>query len=113
MKHKSTIRLEEVQAMIAIRRAFPNGDVPVPEVFGWKHHDEKIYIYQSLAPGISLKQTWPFLAEAEKVSICRELSKIVAALRLIKQDTPHSFIGTVTPSVRFYINYGSNLLMIM
>lgn len=112
VKHKSTIKLEEVQAMIAIRRAFPNGEVPVPEVFGWRQHNEKIYIYQSLSPGTSLKQAWPSLTKAEKVSICGELSKIVAALRLIKQNTPHYFIGTVTLPVRFYINHGANSLII-
>lgn len=99
VKHKSTIKLEEVQAMIAIRRAFPNGEVPVPEVFGWRHHNDKIYIYQSLASGTSLKQAWKSLTEYEKASICGELSRIVTALRRAKQDTPHSFVGRITSPV--------------
>jgi hypothetical protein len=107
VKHKSTIKLEEVQAMIAIRRAFPNGEVPVPEVFGWRQHNEKIYIYQSLAAGISLKQAWPSLTKAEKFFICGELSKVVEALRRLKQDTPHPFIGTATSSA-FHIHNGAN-----
>lgn len=32
----SYLRLEEVPTMYAMRQMFPDGEVPVPEVFGWR-----------------------------------------------------------------------------
>ena len=32
------LRLEEAQTLYAIRKAFPNAEIPVPEVFGWRTH---------------------------------------------------------------------------
>ena len=44
------LRLEEVQAMCAIRQVFPKGEVPVPEVFGWRHHGEQLFVYMPEIP---------------------------------------------------------------
>jgi hypothetical protein len=82
----SCVKLEEAQAMIAIRQLFPSGEVPVPEVFGWRWQDDTNHIYMSLVPGEMLGRAWPSLTEAEKVSIYGELSQIVTALRHVKQS---------------------------
>ncbi|ORY71312.1 uncharacterized protein BCR38DRAFT_416435 [Pseudomassariella vexata] len=39
----SYLRLEEAQTMRAVKRAFPNNEVPVPEVFGWSKYRDKCF----------------------------------------------------------------------
>lgn len=95
----SYLRLEEAQTMRAIRQAFPHHDVPVPEVFGWRKYGDQNFIYMSLVRGQTLREAWQSLTEADKESICGELSRIVAALRQITQDSPNRFIGTSPRSV--------------
>ncbi|KAI7775683.1 hypothetical protein LA080_006466 [Diaporthe eres] len=56
--HRQHGRLEEALKMRALRKAFPNGEIPVPEVFGWNTIGESEYIYMSLVPGI--KSAGPF-----------------------------------------------------
>lgn len=48
------LRLEEVQTMWAMRQVFPNGEIPVPEVFGWRTVDDRHFIYMSLICGSTL-----------------------------------------------------------
>ena len=91
--HPSSVRLEEAQAMIAVRRAFPNGEVPVAGVFGSRRKDGVNYIYMSLISGTTLGGVWPSLTDHEKESICGELSRIVAALRQVRQSKSGRFIG--------------------
>ena len=92
--HISCVKLEEAQTMIAIRRIFPNGEVPVPEVYGWKRYGDTLFIYMSLMTGKTLADIWPSLTKPEKVSICDELSQIIASLRRVSQGTSYPFIGT-------------------
>jgi aminoglycoside phosphotransferase len=89
----STLHLEEAQTMIALRKVFPNGEIPVPEVFGWKRLNSTNFIYMSAIPGKTLGQSWPSLTNNEKESICEKLADIVAALRRISQGTAGPFIG--------------------
>jgi aminoglycoside phosphotransferase (APT) family kinase protein len=86
-------RLEEAQTMRALKRAFPDGEVPVPEVFGWRKSDGRIFIYMSLIRGRTLREEWPSLTPEEKKSVCDELRQIVLALRRITQGSPDRFIG--------------------
>ena len=87
----SFVRLEEAQTMIAIRRIFPDGEVAVPEVSGWRRQGDTVYIYMSLVPGTTLGRAWPSLTKAEKEYICGELSRIVSASRRVKQSTSSRF----------------------
>ncbi|POR30952.1 Phosphotransferase enzyme family protein [Tolypocladium paradoxum] len=91
----SYLRLEEAQAMRAMRQIFPNNEVPVPEVFGWRKHGDQTFIYMSLIRGPTLREAWPSLTEADKKAICGELRCIVAALRQITQGSSNRFIGSI------------------
>lgn len=105
--HISCVKLEEAQAMIAIRQAFPkNGEVPVPEVFGWRRHSDTIYIYMSLVSGKTLGKAWPSLTKPEKVSICNKLSQIVKSLRHV--STTCRFIGMLNFGAIFISNYSAS-----
>ncbi|KAK9425948.1 putative Kinase-like domain-containing protein [Seiridium unicorne] len=90
------VKLEEAQTMRAVRHAFLNDEVPVPEVFGWRKYGEKNFIYVSLIHGDTLREAWPKLIEADKESICDGLAHIVSALRQVSQGSSDIFIGSVS-----------------
>lgn len=87
------LRLEEAQTMRAIRQAFPGGEVPVPEVFGWRKHEGQNFIYMSLVRGQTLREAWPDLTQASKESVCDELSGIVSFLQQLTHSLPNTLIG--------------------
>jgi hypothetical protein len=89
------LRLEEAQTIQAIRYIFPNNDVPIPEVFGWRKYEDQTFIYISLVRGQTLQEAWPCLTGADKKSICGELNHVVTTLRQITQGSSGRFIGTV------------------
>lgn len=67
-------------AMYAVRKAFPDAQVPVPELLGWKKAAGQNFIYMSRVPGMTIRETWPLLTTADKESICAQLRVILAAL---------------------------------
>lgn len=80
--------------MRALRQTFNHGEVPVPEVFGWRAEDGTNFIEMSLVPGERLGDAWPSLPAEEKESIiCDELGSIQAQLRRLRPDSPETFIG--------------------
>jgi hypothetical protein len=89
------VRLEEAQAMVAMRQAFPNNEVPVPEVFGWRKHGHLNFIYMSLIPGKTLSEVWPTCTEKDKQRICDELGQIIISLRRLIKDTSDPWIGII------------------
>lgn len=91
----SWVRLEEAQTMIAIRQTLTSDEIVVPEVFGWKIDRGENFIYMSLIHGVTLRDGWPLLTDADKASICDELSHSVEALRRLKSDSSDPFIGTL------------------
>ncbi|KAI0867233.1 kinase-like domain-containing protein [Hypoxylon argillaceum] len=90
------LRREEAQALRAIRQAFPDGEVPVPEVFGWKVCGHRMFLYMSLIVGKTLREAWPLLTKHDKIAISTELSHIVTALRRVSPDPSGPFIGSVS-----------------
>jgi hypothetical protein len=103
------VRLEEAQSMRAIRQAFPHNDVPVPEVFGWRKQERRTFIYMSLIGGPTLRQVWSSLTDADKESICCELSRIVTALRRVSQGSSDRFIGKSLRYLHSYAVWDSTL----
>lgn len=87
------VRLEEAQTMIAIKQAFANHEVPVPEVYGWKRYGDTTFIYMSLVPGETLREGWPSLTEDEKKTIRDDLKRVIGSLRRLRQDPAEQFIG--------------------
>ncbi|KAI5457659.1 kinase-like domain-containing protein [Mariannaea sp. PMI_226] len=105
INHTSHLRLEEAQTMRVIRQIFPNGEVPVPEVFGLRRHRNQNFVYMSLVHGKTLREAWPSLTKGDKELIGSELRQIIASLRLITQDCPNQ-IASVNNGVvqdRFFI----------
>ena len=93
------VRLEEAQTMRAIRQLFPENEVPVPELFGWRVDQGQNFLYMSLVQGSVLFDTWVSLIQAEKLSIRDHLGGIVAALRRIQQDPSDLFVDVSTTAL--------------
>ena len=86
LSSQSPVSLEEAQALRAIRRAFANEEIPVPEVFGWKRHGDQNFIYMSLIRGQTLREAWKALDTSDKKAICAQLKQIVTSLRSASHD---------------------------
>ncbi|CAK4034526.1 Hypothetical predicted protein [Lecanosticta acicola] len=91
----SEVRLEGAVAMQAVQQAFQTGDVPVPELFGWRVHEGLNFIYMSLVPGITLSQVWTDLDQAEKSSVASDLRQIVVKLRSVTRSSDQQLIGSI------------------
>ncbi|KAI0977354.1 kinase-like domain-containing protein [Xylaria arbuscula] len=90
------LRREEAQALRAIRQAFLDGEVPVPEVFGWRVYGDRTFLYMSIVVGKTLHEAWPLLTKDDKNAIATELGHIVTALRRVAPDPSGPFIGSVS-----------------
>lgn len=91
LAHK--VRVEEAQALQAVRRASPHNEVPVPELYGWKSSAGYNFIYMSLLPGQTLNSVWASLSTPERESIAEQLSRMVSKLRGLKQFPSKDCIG--------------------
>ncbi|PLN85985.1 phosphotransferase enzyme family protein [Aspergillus taichungensis] len=95
VKWGSSVEIFEAQCLYAIRR-FLEGDVPVPEVYGWRTDGDVKYVYMEYVKGTPLDQVWSTMRHADKVGICSELRTIFQRLRQIEQDPEDPFIGSIT-----------------
>lgn len=86
-------RLEEALTMQALRKTFPGGEVPVPEIFGCRTHNGTQFIYMSLVPGLSFSKAWDGLKAEDKVSICDQLGRIQSHLLSLGQGASERFVG--------------------
>ncbi|KAE8153130.1 phosphotransferase enzyme family protein [Aspergillus avenaceus] len=94
VKWGSSIQVSEAQCLYAVRQLL-KGDIPVPEVYGWRTEGDEKYIYMEYVNGTSLEQAWPIMGQEDKASICRELRTIYQCLRQVEQDPEDPFIGNV------------------
>ena len=79
--------------MRAVRGAFPNHEVPVPELFGWRQFGGKNFIYMSHIAGKTLREAWPTLTEVDKKSIQDDLKRTIVTLRQVTHGPLDPFIG--------------------
>jgi aminoglycoside phosphotransferase len=68
-------------------------EVPVPEVYGWRVHDDQVFIYMQLIQGQALIDQWDSLSISDKMVVCDQLRGIVTSLRSVEQDPDDVFIG--------------------
>ncbi|KAH6648028.1 hypothetical protein BKA67DRAFT_539855 [Truncatella angustata] len=65
----SHVRLEKAQTMLAIRRAFANGEIPLPEVFRWRKLNDKNFIHMSLVSGDTFREVCTLLISEGSIHI--------------------------------------------
>ncbi|KAL4811874.1 phosphotransferase enzyme family protein [Aspergillus spinulosporus] len=108
VKWGSSVQLSEAHCLYAVRQTL-KGDVPVPEVYGWRTEGNEKYIYMEYVNGISLEQAWPIMGQEDKAGVCRELRTIYQRLRQVEQDPEDPFIGNIIKGPlydrAFHVNY--------
>lgn len=99
----SHVHLDSALTMRALWKAFPNREIPVPEVFGWKSEVNKNFIYMGLVPGKHLYEVWTTLSPSEKESICKDLGSIQGYLQRLRPESEETFIGIPTSVIRYWM----------
>lgn len=96
------VTIDEAVTMRAVRKRLGHR-VPVPEVFGWRVHQDKVFIYMELISGTTLQECWDNLNLSEKDSLCEQLGQILSALRQLKQRD--EFIGKRFSTERYDVSF--------
>jgi hypothetical protein len=104
VKFSPELRFEEAQTMRAIKSAFPQGEIPVPEVFAWRSHQIYRFIYMELIEGTTLDDAWPSLVEEDKKNICLELRNIIVSLQQMTRDPTDDLIGDLASSIFLFLS---------
>ncbi|KAH7134329.1 kinase-like domain-containing protein [Dactylonectria macrodidyma] len=95
VKYGAEVSVAEAQCLMMIRERLSHR-VPVPEVYGWCHHEGQAFIYMELVPGITLEQSWETLSERDRTAVCEELGGMVREWRgLARLDDSDPLIGHV------------------
>ncbi|KAF4442007.1 phosphotransferase family [Fusarium albosuccineum] len=93
VKYGAGVTAAEAESQRQIRE-WVQGQVPIPEVFGWTEDEGQVFIYMQLVQGETLQARFNGLDEGERQSICAELGSMVKAWRSLKQEEP-KYIGTL------------------
>ncbi|KAH7150465.1 kinase-like domain-containing protein [Dactylonectria estremocensis] len=93
VKYGAEVSVAEAQCLMMVRERCR---VPVPEVYGWCHHEGQAFIYMEFVPGTALEQRWDTLSEGERTVVCEELGGMVREWRgLTRPGEPDTLIGHV------------------
>lgn len=90
------VTVDEGQCLWALRRALP--EVPVPEVYGWTHDGDQVFIFMELVQGVSLDQRWESLSEVEREGVCQELRAMLSEPRRVRHAPSESLLGMTLPN---------------
>ncbi|KAF7942629.1 uncharacterized protein EAE97_006083 [Botrytis byssoidea] len=89
------VKIAEAQCLWIIKKDL-GGEVPVPEIYGWRTDGDYVFIYMELIRGVTLKHQWDSMNDSDKTSVCEQLKKIVSSLRSVEQDPQDPFIGSLS-----------------
>ncbi|KAK2803414.1 hypothetical protein FQN51_003521 [Onygenales sp. PD_10] len=114
VKWGTATKISEAQSLYAVGK-YLQGNVPVPQIYGWRVDGAESFIYMEYMQGQTLEQVWDELSADECVLICDELRTICDNLRQLEQDPSDPFIGMFSQeTVRaplydraFHVNYMS------
>lgn len=89
------VATDEARALQALRIAFPDGEVLVLDLYGWRSECGIHYIYISLIPGSTLKSVWNTLS-MDEIAL-RHKPNRSSPLRSPRQEPNEEFTGMVPP----------------
>lgn len=98
VKYGDDVTILEALTQVKVREEL-QGQVSVPEVFGWSEDGGQGFIYMSMIQGETLEQRWSGMSENERRAVCEELKHIVKAWRALAQDC---YIGMCFSSETVY-----------
>lgn len=67
-EHHAQVVVEEALFLRALRTSLAN-KIPSPEVYGWRAHENIVFIYMKLIQGDTLRERWDTLTTAQKTAI--------------------------------------------
>jgi len=94
VKYGADVTITEATTQMMVREQL-QGQVPVPEVFGWTEDGGQTFIYMSLIEGETLQQRWGDMNKDERRAICVELKHVVKAWRALKPNRHDLYIGSL------------------
>jgi hypothetical protein len=92
VKFGLNVSTSEALCLWAIRK-FLDGQVPVPEVYGWDSDGQRVFIYMQLIHGVTLFERYDSLSSDDKRAICQDLRRVMSKLRDIRQSPSNQVIG--------------------
>lgn len=92
VKYGADVTIVEAQTQMVAREQL-QGQVPIPEVFGWAENGKQRFIYMSLIKGDMMRDRWGEMDEDERLAVCGELKHMAKAWRALKQDGLDRYIG--------------------
>lgn len=92
IKYGADVTVAEAETQLLMYERL-QGQVPVPEIFGWMEDGEQVFIYMQLVQGQTMLARWPTLNEIERQSVCAQLKSVVAAWRGLRQEGGDAYIG--------------------
>ncbi|KND93233.1 hypothetical protein TOPH_02478 [Tolypocladium ophioglossoides CBS 100239] len=94
VKYGADVTIVEAQTQMMVREKL-QGQVPVPEVFGWTEDGKQRFIYMSLIEGETLQERCGDMSEDERIAVCEELKCAVKAWRNLEQGRHDRYIGSL------------------
>ena len=85
------VTVGEGQCLWAMRCVLPQ--VPVPEIYGWTHDGDEVFLFMELVHGATLEQRWECLDRAERIGVCEQLRLLVLELRKLRHGPGEFFLG--------------------
>ena len=113
VKYGPGVSVAEAKTLVLVKRLLSPHGVPVPEVYGWRRDatvdgraGSETFIYMELVGAggeqqtATLRDSWGFLSEAQRTSVCRQLGHAVGTLRRLSQGSnTDPFLGAFEPSI--------------
>ncbi|KAF4974128.1 hypothetical protein FZEAL_8938 [Fusarium zealandicum] len=93
VKYGGDVGKNEAQTQRAMHSIL-QGQVPIPEVFGWTEDEGQGFIYMSLIDGEILQERWVAMSEFERQSVCHELKHMAKAWRTLEQAKRDPYVGS-------------------
>ncbi|KAI1932686.1 hypothetical protein LOZ66_006812 [Ophidiomyces ophidiicola] len=94
VKYGADVTIVEAQTQKMVYEKL-QGQVPVPEVFGWIEDGGQRFIYMSLVEGETLQVRWKDMSINERRAVCTELRHMAKLWRALGQDRYDRYIGSL------------------
>jgi aminoglycoside phosphotransferase len=79
------------------------GQVPVPDVYGWRVDGQDVFMFIELVPSVILQERWDQLSYRDRLLVCDELRFMISQLRSLKQLPTERFMGKFTSRMMVHI----------
>jgi hypothetical protein len=100
VKYGRSVKITEGQALWLINNYT---DVRAPTLYGWFQAGDVMFLYMSLADGVSLQRRWPELSEEEKLDVCDQLRQMLDSMRSLRSPPIETNIGMYYSSYNFFL----------